>query len=68
MTEHHDQDGDLITFSDEDKLAIEEEITFLDIELAVPCTDPMRKELERQRRQLAAELAAGHFLPMPEED
>lgn len=63
----YDQDGDGIMFSSEDREAIQEEITFIDTELAGSCTETVRNELMRQRRQLAAELAAGHFLPMLEE-
>lgn len=70
MSKHleYDRDGDVITFSPEDKVAIAEEISLIDAELAGPCADAMRTELTRQRRQMTAELAAGHFLPMIEED
>jgi len=61
---HYDHDGDMITFSPEDKVAIAEEITLIDTELAGHCTEALRKELTRQRHQLVAELAAGHCLPM----
>jgi len=64
----YDHDGGIITYSPEDKVAIAEEIMLIDTELAGPCPDPVRKELTRQRRQLVAELGAGHFLPMPEDD
>ena len=60
----YDHDGDIITYSPEDKVAIAEEITLIDLELAGPCTEVLRKELRRQRSQLVAELAAGHYLPM----
>ena len=46
------------------KVAIAEEITLIDTELAGPCTDAVRTELTRRRRQSVAELAAGQYLPM----
>jgi hypothetical protein len=64
MTEHHDQHGNRITYSPEDKVAIAEEITLIDMVLAGPCTEAVRIELTRQSRHLAAELAAGKYLPM----
>lgn len=64
MTEHQDHDGDSITYSPEDKVAIAEEIILIDMELAGPCNEAVRVELTRQRRQLVAELAAGKYLPM----
>lgn len=60
----YDSDGDIITYSPEDKVAIAQEIILIDMELAGPCAEGVRTELTRQRRQLVAELAAGHYLPM----
>lgn len=68
MIEIYDRDGDVMMFSPEDKVAIAEEIALIDEELAGPCPEPVRMELTRQRLQLVAELAAGHFLPMPEKE
>lgn len=62
----HDEDG--IMFSSKDKLAIQEEIMFIDTELSGNCNEAVRKELTRQRRQLLAELSAGHFLRTLEEE
>lgn len=59
--------GDGIMFSPEDKVAIQEEIAFIDRGLEGKCNEAVRKKLTRQRRQMTAELVIGHFLPVLEE-
>lgn len=68
MTEHHDHDGDSIILTDDDKLQIEAEIAYIDGELANCGGSDIWRELNRQRRHLVDELAAGRRLPVLEED
>jgi len=65
----YDEDGDVITLSDADKLEIEDEIAQLDAELeGYRGGSDVWRELNRQRRHLVAELEAGRRLPLLDDD
>jgi hypothetical protein len=67
MHRTHDEDGDLIVLTDEDKAHIQEEITQADI-LLLSCRDTgIWRELMRLRLHLVAELTAGHRLPIEDD-
>ena len=68
MSEQYDEDGDCITLTDDDKVQIESEIAHIDTELADCGGSDIWRELNRQRRHLVDELAAGRRLPAQEED
>lgn len=68
MNDDFDDDGDPVTLSDADTLLIGEEIRDIDVLLTDCANGAMHDELSRQRRHLAAELAVGRRLPLPDDE
>lgn len=64
MTQHHDDDGDSILLTDDDRAHIEEEIAQLDSELAQCRDNALFREKRHRRAHLAGELVVGHRLDL----
>jgi hypothetical protein len=63
-----DHDGDPVALTEDDQAHMLEEITDIETELE-GCNDQcIRRELERRRRHLLAELEADQRLPLPDDE
>ncbi len=63
---HYDEDGDDTTLTEAYRAQLQEDLALVDVEL-VTSTGTWRTELERRRRHITRELAAGRYLPIEEE-
>lgn len=68
MSEHHDDDGDSIVLTDDDRAHIADEIAQLDAELAQCRDSALFRDKQHRRAHLAGELLAGRRLPLPDND
>lgn len=68
MTQHHDNDGDSIVLTDDDRAHIEEELAQLDSELAQCRDSALFREKRHRRAHLAGELVVGHRLDLHPDD
>lgn len=64
MTDHHDEDGDSIVLTDEDREYIQGEIAAIDAQLRGAKGLAVIRELGQRWRHLADELQAGHWLQL----
>ena len=65
--QQRDDDGDLITLTEDDRVFMAGEIADIDAELKACENDVAVAELNRMRRHLMLELDAGRRLPMQDE-